>query len=90
MHSDGTPDVASGPAGAGPQIEGEHGDGGEDHVHLPPPTIWPMTMAGGVALAGMGLLTIWPLALLGGLIMAVALVSWIQELRHEQQSKQSH
>jgi hypothetical protein len=55
----------------------------EDHVHLPPPSIWPITLAGGIALAGVGLVTTWPVSALGGLIMLIGLVNWVQELRHE-------
>jgi hypothetical protein len=55
----------------------------EEHVHLPPLSIWPITTAGGVALGGIGIVTDWPFWVVGLLLMGFGLVSWIQELRHE-------
>jgi hypothetical protein len=69
------------PTGLGPEGEG-HGDGEHhEHVHLPPPSIWPVSMAGGLALGGMGLVTMWPVSALGGVLFFIALVNWIKELR---------
>jgi len=51
------------------------------HHHLPSPSVWPMTLAGGVTLVGFGVLTSIALSILGALLMAWALFSWIQELR---------
>lgn len=53
------------------------------HIHLPPPTIWPPTVAFGVALAGFGLVTTFILSFLGIAIMIYAIAQWVQELRHE-------
>jgi Cytochrome c oxidase subunit IV len=61
---------------------GEH-DTASEHIHLPPPTIWPMTTAAGVTLAFLGLVTSFPVSILGLLIAIYAVVSWVQELRHE-------
>lgn len=55
----------------------------EEHIHLPPPSIWPMTTAAGVAMAGLGLVTFWPFTAAGLLISFTGIVYWIQELRHE-------
>lgn len=52
-------------------------------IHLPPPTIWPVVTAGGVATAGLGLVTWWPFCIVGILLMMWGLTAWIQELRHE-------
>lgn len=54
-----------------------------EHIHLPPPSIWPVTMALGIALAAAGLVFTTLVSILGMLMMAWALFSWIQELRHE-------
>jgi hypothetical protein len=71
------------PIGPGPTTE-DHGDGEpHEHIHLPPPSVWPITMASGLGLGGMGLVTIWPVSLIGGFLFALALVKWIQELRIE-------
>jgi Cytochrome c oxidase subunit IV len=55
----------------------------EEHIHLPPPSIWPMTTAAGVALAGLGAVTLWPFTAAGLLIMAAGIIYWVQELRNE-------
>ena len=50
--------------------------------HLPSPSVWPMTLAGGVTLVGFGVLTsAAALSVLGVLLMIWAIFSWIQELR---------
>jgi hypothetical protein len=54
-----------------------------EHEHMPSPSVWPMTVAGGVTLVGFGLLTSVALSLLGVVLMAWGLFGWIQELRHE-------
>jgi hypothetical protein len=51
--------------------------------HVPSPSISPVTVAGGVTLVGMGLLTgALALSLLGVVFMVLGLYGWIQELRH--------
>jgi Cytochrome c oxidase subunit IV len=62
--------------------EGGHGAGDGD-IHLPPPSIWPVTTAGGVAIAGLGLVTSFTLSILGLVIMFYGVFAWVQELRHE-------
>jgi hypothetical protein len=77
------PETALHPAGAGPVATAHgHGEGdGHEHVHLPPPSIWPMVMAAGLALGGFGLVTIWQISILGLILFLYSLVNWIQELR---------
>jgi hypothetical protein len=50
--------------------------------HLPAPSIWPMTVAGGFTLMGFGILTSLALSVVGLLLMIGGLFGWIQELRH--------
>lgn len=51
--------------------------------HIPSPSMSPVTVAGGVTLVGMGLLTgALAVAILGLVFMALGLFGWIQELRH--------
>jgi hypothetical protein len=50
--------------------------------HLPSPSVWPVTLAGGVTLVAFGVLTSYALSVLGLALMAWALFSWIQDLRH--------
>ncbi|GAC1376543.1 MAG: hypothetical protein NVSMB32_19000 [Actinomycetota bacterium] len=54
-----------------------------EHIHLPPPSIWPMVTAAGVSLAGLGLLTSNVFIIAGVVIMVAGIIYWIQELRLE-------
>jgi hypothetical protein len=60
----------------------EHG-GHDEHAHLPPPSIWPITMALGIAMGFGGIVLDWEVSALGGMTATWAFVNWIQELRHE-------
>jgi hypothetical protein len=70
---------------AAPAEAGGHGGYTLEDVshHLPPQSIWPITLAGGVAIAGLGLVTTVSICIIGLLLMAYGIVSWVQELRHE-------
>lgn len=50
---------------------------------LPRPTYWPFFLAMGLAFLFWGLLTTWVILLAGGLIFTVALIGWINQIRHE-------
>ena len=50
---------------------------------LPEPTYWPFYLAMGIMFLAWGLLTMWEFSLLGLIIMIIALVGWINILRHE-------
>jgi hypothetical protein len=50
---------------------------------LPGLTYWPFFLAMGLAFLFWGLLTTWVILLAGGLIFTVALIGWINQLRHE-------
>lgn len=75
------PEAASHPPASGYEAE-EHA-GAEEHVHLSPQSVWPITMAAGLTFVGAGLVTTTPIIVLGVVTMFISLVSWIQELRHE-------
>jgi hypothetical protein len=82
MHStEGASDLPPDEAAIVAEPAAEHA--AEEHVHLPPLSIWPITTAGGVALGGLGMVTDWPFWVLGLLLMGFGVVSWVQELRHE-------
>ena len=89
MQSDGTRTPTG--ARAIPPVEPpyEEHETEEMHVHLPPLTIWPITAAAGITLGGAGLVTSPYIGIVGLLILIWAIVSWIQELRHEREH-QSH
>lgn len=50
---------------------------------LPRPTYWPFFFAMGLAFLFWGLLTTWVILLTGGLIFTIALIGWINQMRHE-------
>lgn len=62
----------------------------EEHMHYPPSSIWPLSMAAGITIAGAGLVTTGPVSFVGLGIMFISLVKWVQELRHEYGSESSH
>lgn len=70
------------PVGPEPELHEEPGEPTE-HFHLPPPTIWPVTVAAGAALGGFGLVTIYTVSIVGLLVMFWGIYMWVQELRHE-------
>ena len=52
-------------------------------THEPAPSIWPVTLATGIGLAAVGILTS-PLVIVAGLLMtAFALVGWIRQALEE-------
>jgi hypothetical protein len=53
-----------------------------EQVHLPSPSIWPLTLGGGVTLMAFGVLTSLALTALGFVLLVWSLFGWIQELRH--------
>lgn len=83
----GAEDVPAGQtAAAAPPHAEEHA--GETHVHLPPQSIWPVTVAFGVGVGGAGAVLGWQgadnlIVAIGVLIVAYGLTNWVQELRHE-------
>jgi hypothetical protein len=62
----------------------------EMHVHLPELSIWPITLAFGITIAGAGIVTTAAVLVAGIIISIIAIIYWIQELRHEHQSSHSH
>jgi hypothetical protein len=54
----------------------------EQHA-LPSPTIWPMTLAGGVTLLMAGFATSYFVSVMGLVLLALALRGWVHDLQHE-------
>jgi hypothetical protein len=52
-------------------------------VHLPRPTVWPMVLAGGIALLLAGLVISFIFSVAGMVLFGLALAGWIRELRRE-------
>jgi hypothetical protein len=53
-------------------------------VHLLSPTYWPFFLALGLAFMAWGLLTTWFFSLAGLLVFIIALIGWINLLRHDE------
>lgn len=62
-----------------PQPEWERA---KPHI-LPEPTYWPFFLAMGLTFVFWGLLSIWLILAAGALIMIIALIGWINLLRHD-------
>jgi cytochrome c oxidase subunit I len=54
-----------------------------EHVHLPEPSVWPLTVGAGTSLMAFGVATSLALSAMGLVLLAWGLFGWIQELRHE-------
>lgn len=50
--------------------------------HLPQPSMWPVTVGGGVTLIAFGIATSLALSVLGAALLFWGIVRWVQELRH--------
>lgn len=50
---------------------------------LPNPTYWPFFLAMGLAFMFWGLLTTWVILIAGFIIFSIALIGWINQMRHE-------
>jgi Rieske Fe-S protein len=61
------------------------GEGPDEHrePHLPPPTIWPVGFAVGVALVLLGLIVSWPVAAAGAIVTLVFAFLWIRDATRE-------
>lgn len=66
-----------------PQEPVTHAPGEEPQIHLSPQSIWPISTAAGITIAGLGLVTLPIVSILGLIIMFLSIVYWVQELRHE-------
>jgi cytochrome c oxidase subunit 1 len=55
----------------------------EEHLHLPSPSIWPLTLAFGVTIMGLGVLTNVVFIIFGAMVSIAALAKWAGEMRHE-------
>ncbi|HEY8736927.1 MAG TPA: cytochrome c oxidase subunit 4 [Candidatus Dormibacteraeota bacterium] len=56
---------------------------GHDAIHLPPPSIWPVVLAIGIAALLLGLVLNLVLLAIGVLVTAGSLVLWVRDARRE-------
>jgi hypothetical protein len=68
---------------AHPEIVADAGIVKAKPTELPEPTYWPFFLALGLAFAGWGLLSNWLVSVGGLIVFVVALIGWINILRHE-------
>jgi hypothetical protein len=62
--------------------EQPHGDG-HGAIHLPPPSIWPVILAIGIALTLTGLILNIAVVIAGAVIGIIALALWVRDARRE-------
>lgn len=63
-----------------------HGDEHEDAhgaFHLPPPSIWPVVLAVGIAILLTGLILNLVIVLLGAIVTIASLALWVRDARRE-------
>jgi cytochrome c oxidase subunit 1 len=51
----------------------------DEHIHMPPPSYWPIILAGGLTLFGFGIIYFLPLAAVGVLVMIGSIFAWARE-----------
>jgi hypothetical protein len=56
---------------------------GHEAIHLPPPSIWPVVLAVGIALLLLGLVLNLVLLIVGALITAASVALWVRDARRE-------
>jgi hypothetical protein len=50
---------------------------------LPPPTVWPATLAFGVTLMAFGVLTSWLMSVTGFIVFLFGAGGWVEDLRND-------
>lgn len=58
-----------------------------DHHALPGPTVWPMTLAGGVTLLAAGVATSYFVSAAGLVLMVLAILGWVRDLQAKDQTE---
>jgi len=63
--------------------ETEHQPESHEAIHLPPPSIWPVVLAVGIAALLLGLVLNLVLLIVGVVIFAASLLLWVRDARRE-------
>ncbi len=50
-------------------------------IHIPPPSFWPITLAGGLVLIAIGVVSNYIVSILGIIVLLVAVGGWAMENR---------
>jgi uncharacterized membrane protein len=60
------------------------------HIHLPPPSFWPIVLAFGVTLIAIGIIFGLVISVLGVIVLLVAIAGWTQENRKLAGAEEAH
>ena len=56
---------------------------GHEAIHLPPPSIWPVVLAVGIAALLLGMVLNLALLIIGALVTLASLALWVRDARRE-------
>jgi len=56
-------------------------------IHIPPPSFWPVTLAGGLVLIAIGVVSSFIVSILGVVILLIAVGGWAMENRSEEEAE---
>jgi hypothetical protein len=55
-------------------------------IHIPPPSFWPILLAGGLLLIAIGVVSSFIFSILGIIVLLIAVGGWAMENRAEEES----
>jgi cytochrome c oxidase subunit 1 len=61
------------------EILAEQEENADEHIHLPSPSYWPIVLAAGLPVIGIGLIFSYPVAVVGGVIVLFGSFGWALE-----------
>ena len=59
-------------------------------VHVPPPSYWPIVMAGGLVLIAIGVISSFAASIIGVIVLLVSIGGWAMENRAEEENEAHH
>jgi len=62
----------------------------EIDIHLPPPSFWPIVLAGGLILISIGVVSSFITSIVGVIVLLVAIGGWAMENRAEEEELRHH
>jgi len=54
-------------------------------IHVPPPSFWPIILAGGLVLIAIGVISSFTLSIVGVIVLLIAIGGWAMENRAEEE-----
>jgi len=55
-------------------------------IHVPPPSFWPIVLAGGLVLIAIGVISSFAASIIGIIVLLVAIGGWAMENRAEEET----